>query len=70
MYQLFMATADQLGDVDWALQLHQAFLKSGKKPARWFHPTAVKMLAEAGRSREAADIAKVRKCLQRTRATI
>lgn len=59
MYQLFMTAAEKLGDVDWALRLHQAFLKGGKNPSRWFHPTAVKMLAEAGRLREAADIAKV-----------
>lgn len=57
MYQLFMTSADNLGDVDWALQLHQACLKGGNKPSRWFHPTVVKMLAEAGRLREAADIA-------------
>ena len=59
MYLLFMTAAEKLGDVDWALRLHQTCLKEGKKPSRWFHPIAVKMLAEAGRLREAADIAEV-----------
>ena len=60
MYHFFMTAAEQLGDVDWALNLHQACLKGGKKVSRWFHPTTVKMLAEAGRVREAADIAEVK----------
>lgn len=59
MLQLFMRVAERLRDADMALELHRESLKGGKSHARWFHPTALQVLAEAGRLEEAFGIAEV-----------
>ncbi|CAN0008514.1 unnamed protein product, partial [Scytosiphon promiscuus] len=51
--QLFMRVAERLKDADMALELHHESLKVRKSHARWFHPTALQILAEAGRIEEA-----------------
>ncbi|CAM9666424.1 unnamed protein product, partial [Hapterophycus canaliculatus] len=57
--QLFMRVAERLGDADMALELHHESFKAQKRYARWFHPIALQVLAEAGRLEEAFGIAEV-----------
>ncbi|CAM9917635.1 unnamed protein product [Pylaiella littoralis] len=53
VFQLFMRVAERLSDADWALELHEDSLRGKKSQSRWFHPTAVKILAQAGRLEDA-----------------
>lgn len=59
MYSLLMKAAERLKDPDMALELHTQSLKAKKVTTRWFHPTAVQILAEAGRLGDAFAIAEV-----------
>lgn len=59
MYHLFMKGAERLKDADMAMELHVQSLESKRSCAKWFHPSAVQILAEAGRVEEAFGIAEV-----------